>query len=193
MLLPVVLAGVNPYVTAGVAILTALVAATAGLVGGWQVRKGAERAWLRDSRREIFDRFLAAGQALLAACEDAFEPGYFQNPARMEPPSLSPEVRASLANLFAVYPVIQTVAESDVAMAARVYTWRLWELSESLRFRSVIENYDDETFKDVAAAVRTARHDTIQAMRRNLRVGPIDIDDDTFNPSRATHGSRTVS
>jgi len=36
-----------------------------------QTREAAERAWVRDNRREIYDRFLTCSQTLLNACEDA--------------------------------------------------------------------------------------------------------------------------
>jgi hypothetical protein len=44
----------------------------AGAVSLWvakQAREAAERAWIRDNRREIYDRFLTCAQTLLITCE----------------------------------------------------------------------------------------------------------------------------
>src|SRR4051812_49826729 len=46
-----------------------LIAGTVSLLVARHAREAAERSWMRDSRREIYDRFLTRAQKLLIACE----------------------------------------------------------------------------------------------------------------------------
>lgn len=60
------------------AVIGGLTAGVVSLLVAWQTRKAAERAWVRDNRREIYERFLTYAQSLLIACE-----AYHKAPARM--------------------------------------------------------------------------------------------------------------
>src|ERR1700761_8687967 len=64
---------VSAYVSAASGLAGALIGgAVAGVVSlkvAREARDQAERSWIRDSRRDIYDRFLAAGQKLLAVME----------------------------------------------------------------------------------------------------------------------------
>src|SRR5215469_15835957 len=62
----------NPavYGLAGV-LIGAVIAGGVSLWTAKETRKAAERAWVRDNRREIYDRFLTCAQTLLIACENA--------------------------------------------------------------------------------------------------------------------------
>ncbi|HZI74462.1 MAG TPA: hypothetical protein VFD73_10700, partial [Gemmatimonadales bacterium] len=67
----------SSYATAVFGLTGVLIGAfIAGAVSLWvakQARDAAERAWVRDNRREIYDRFLTYAQTLLIACEEARE------------------------------------------------------------------------------------------------------------------------
>jgi hypothetical protein len=66
-------ASVSPYVTAGVGLLGSLIGgAIAGAVSftvAKQARDAAADAWVRETRRQTYDRFLTSGQEYLVACE----------------------------------------------------------------------------------------------------------------------------
>jgi hypothetical protein len=122
-----------------------LIAGTVSLRVARQAREAAERSWMRDSRRVIYDRFLTHAQKLLIACEGA---------------AAKDELRQAYLNFFEVYGVVQTVAELPVVAAARVYAYRLLELTRG--------GLEPARFARVAQLVRFARHDTIDAMRAEL-------------------------
>lgn len=131
----------------------------AGAVSFWvakQAREAAERAWIRDNRREIYDRFLTCAQTLLIACEAD---------RGSETERAGAAVENAHTKFFEVYGVVQTVADNAVVTAARVYAYRLWELKASLDSTSVM---GPENFKAVARLIRAARHDAIDAMRAEL-------------------------
>ena len=131
----------------------------AGAVSLWaakQAREAAERAWIRDNRREIYDRFLTFAQTLLIACEAA---------RGSETEGARTTVETAHTKFWEAYGVVQTVAENALVDAARVYAYRLWELMTSLDSTSVM---GPENFSAVARLVRDARHDTVDAMRAEL-------------------------
>lgn len=150
----------SSYTTAAFGLVGVLIGAfIAGGISLWvakQAREAAERAWIRDNRREIYDRFLTSAQTLLIACEKARESKTTEAKASVE---------AAHTKFFEVYGVVLTVAERAVVDAARVYAYRLWELKESLDSTSVM---GPENFDTVAQLVRKARHDLIDAMRAEL-------------------------
>jgi hypothetical protein len=127
-----------------------------GLVGGtfsallaWQTRKAGEQAWVRDNRREIYDRFLTYGQALLIALTE---------------PRDDPDADALYDEYVAfmgAYAVVQAVADRKVVDAARDYGYRLGRLK-----RRVAAGSADA--RSVAAQVRLDRQTAIDAMRGEL-------------------------
>jgi hypothetical protein len=130
-----------------------LIAGTVSLRVARQAREAAERSWMRDSRRGIYDRFLTNAQKLLIACE--------RSPSLRESiGAADDQLREAYLNFFEVYGVVQTVAERPVVDAARVYAYRLLELAEG--------GLAPPQFERVAQLVRFARHDTIDAMRAEL-------------------------
>lgn len=130
-----------------------LIAGTVSLRVARQAREAAERSWMRDSRREIYDRFLSHAQKLLIACEASAS-------LRESGGAGEDELRQAYLNFFEVYGVVQTVAELPVVAAARVYAYRLLELARG--------GLEPARFERVAQLVRFARHDTIDAMRADL-------------------------
>ena len=111
--------------TAGIfGLLGALIGGlSAGLVSlrvATQAREAAERAWIRDNRRELYDRFLTSAQELLIAAERALRQGP------------SERLEATYEAFFGAYGVIQTVAQEAVLEAARKYAYRLQELKDEL-------------------------------------------------------------
>ena len=130
-----------------------LIAGTVSLRVAKQAREAAERSWMRDSRREIYDRFLTNAQKLLIACESSASP-------RENVGASEDEAQEAYLNFFEVYGVVQTVAERPVVDAARVYAYRLLELARG--------GLEPTKFDRVAQLVRFARHDTIDAMRAEL-------------------------
>jgi hypothetical protein len=47
------------------------IAATVSLLVARQARQAAESTWIRDNRREVYDRLLTYAERLLIACKDA--------------------------------------------------------------------------------------------------------------------------
>jgi hypothetical protein len=145
----------------------------AGAVSLWvakQAREAAERAWIRDNRREIYDRFLTCAQTLLIACEAAQE-------SKTERAGAT--VKAAHTKFFEAYGVVQTVAENALVAAARVYAYRLLELKDILDSTSFMGSGN---FEAVAQLVRRARHNTIDAMRPELGLAGSARPEENYNP-----------
>ena len=164
------LLALSSFGTAAIGIAGSLVggaiAGTVSLLVARQARKAAERAWMRDSRRQIYDRFLTAAQRLLIALEardETLEPAY--------------------TSFFEAYGTIQTVAELQVVEAARVYAYRLAELKQLVDGRSVLR---PEHADQVAQLVRLARHGTVDAMRADLGLSGSARPQGAYNPFEGT-------
>jgi hypothetical protein len=140
------------------ALIGGFIAGTASILVAWQTRKAAERAWIRDNRREIYDRLLTYGQGLLIACEACKD-------ARRNNRVAKASVESAFTNFWEAYGVVQTVAGTPLVNATRVYAYRLWELATSLGSASVM---GPRNFRRVAELARDARHDMISAMRAEL-------------------------
>jgi len=150
------------------------IAGFVSLVVSRQARDAAERAWIRDSRRDIYDRFLTCGQRLLIACEDQ---------DRTSRGKRSEAVEAAHVDFFEVYGVVQTVAERPVVDVARTYGYRLLALKEMLEGKGSVGL---DQFDNVARLVRDARHDTIDAMRTELGLTGSARPPAQFDPFRGT-------
>jgi hypothetical protein len=154
-----------------------------------QAREAAESAWIRDNRRETYDRFLTCAQRLLIACEarkyDNAAPRPDRRPIgeRAEVVGRESSVESANTQFFEAYVVVQTVADSALVIAARVYAYRLWELAATLSEESVM---GPETFVRVTELVRLARHDTIKAMRAELGLAGGVAPAEPYNPFTGT-------
>jgi hypothetical protein len=133
------------------------IAGTVSLVVARQAREAAESGWIRDSRRDIYDRFLTNAQRMLIACEVSDNAGHADEAAEA--------VERAHFDFFEVYGVVQTVAERAVVDASRIYGYRLLALKGTLDSTGVLGR---EKFDRVAQLIRLARHDTIDAMRAEL-------------------------
>lgn len=168
------LADSSPYLAAGFGLIGTLVGA--GIAGGFslriarEARTTAEHEWIRENRREIYDRYLVGAQTLHLACEEAFRPGA---------PDGGEAVRTAFAAMLNTYSVVQTVAERQVIDAARVYTYRLIELRDVLEGKGIVGR---ERFGEIAQLVRAARHDAIDAMRDDLALQDSARPGKDFNP-----------
>jgi hypothetical protein len=189
------LLAVSAYVTAAFGLAGSLIggaiAGTVSLLVARQAREAAERSWMRDSRREIYDRFLTNAQRLLIACEASESLGESLGTHDAEHDRQALE-QAHL-NFFEVYGVVQTVAERPVVDASRVYAYRLLELAGTGRrvrglkdAPSSTSELDPAKFERVAQLVRFARHDTIDAMRTELGLSGSAQPPKDFNPFRGT-------
>jgi hypothetical protein len=174
---------------------TALFGLAGSLIGGFiagvvsllvarQAREAAEGAWIRDNRRQIYDRFLTSGQRLLIACEARWHSRHDRQPdcAPMAEESKS-GVGPAHANFFEAYSVVQTVANTTLVRAARVYGYRFLELQAIMDSKGVLEPDD---FDRVAQLVREARHDTIDAMRAELGLKEANWPPKDYNPFEGT-------
>ena len=168
----------SSYTTAIFGLVGVLIGAVvAGGVSLWtakETREAAERAWVRDNRREIYDRFLTCAQTLLIACENARKSGTEGAEASVE----SADIK-----FWEAYGVLLTVADSALADAARVYAYRLWELRESLRSKSVM---GPDNFDRVTPLIRDGRHETIDAMRAELGLEKTIWPERDYNPFDGT-------
>jgi hypothetical protein len=165
-------ADASPWVSAAFGLVGT---AVGGAIAGWvalrvasNARRTAEQAWVRDSRQQIYDRFLTAGQRLLAVMEKAAQSPTIPVEAR-------PAVEESYSEYFETYASVQTVAEIAVVMSARNHAYRLQALKDILDGRGPFERNE---FDRIAKLVRDARHDTIDAMR-----GDLGLDDSARPPA----------
>jgi hypothetical protein len=134
------------------------IAGTVSLLVARQARAAAEGAWIRDNRREIYDRLLTNGEKLLHAC-GAHKYAYGDRETGQA------DVESGLTDFFEVYGVVQTVAGARLVEAVRVYAYRPWELAASLGPTSVM---GPENFSIVFELIGDARRNMIDAMRDEL-------------------------
>jgi len=134
------------------------IAAGVSLLVARQARQAAEITWIRDNRREIYDRLLTFSERLLIACEACKE-------APRDDVAARASVETAFTNFWEVYGVVQTVADTRLVEAARIYAYRLWELAASLGSTSVM---GPENFRRVAELIRDARYNMISEMRAEL-------------------------
>ena len=150
------------------------IAGTISLLVARQARAAAEGAWIRDNRREIYDRLLTCAERLLHACE-AYE-------ALGGNETVKASARSAFTNFFEAYGVVQTVAGTRLVEAVRVHAYRLWELVVSLS-TSVMA---PEDFSLVTRLIRDARHDVIDAMRIELGLDSGIRPEADYNPFAGT-------
>jgi len=163
----------SSYSTAVFGLVGVLIGAVvAGGVSLWtanETRKAAERAWVRDNRRTIYDRFLTCGQTLLVVCEDA---------RKADNEGAATTVSSADVKFWEAYGVVLTVAGGELADAARTYAYRLQEARESLRSKSVMP---PDRFDRVTPLIREGRHATIDAMRVELGLEKISWPEADYN------------
>jgi hypothetical protein len=189
----------SSYTTAVFGLAGILVGAViAGGVGLWTAKQtreaaerawvrdnqAAERAWVRDNRRAIYDRFLTSGQRLLIACEARWN----SRPAsRPDSAPIAEEIESGVesahGDFFEAYGVVQTVADTALVDAARVYGYRFLALQAIMDSKGVLKSDD---FDPVAQLVREARHDTIDAMRAELGLKETNWPPKNYNPFDGT-------
>lgn len=175
-MLPDWIVAAHPYILTAIfglagTVIGGLVAGTFSLRAGRQAQAAAQTAWIRDTRADVYNRFLASAQSLLIACESA----------EIDGPNEA--VESAHNDFFGLYGVIQTVAERPVVDAARVYAYRLQELTESRQSRGRL---GPKAFESIAKLVRFARHDTIDAMRLELGLEEPARPPESFNPFAGT-------
>jgi hypothetical protein len=160
------------------------IAGVVSLLVARQTRDAAEGAWIRDNRRQIYDRFLTYGQRLLIACEARWHGRHDRQRdcAPMAEESKS-GVESANADFFEAYSVVQTVANTTLVGAARVYGYRFLELQAIMDSEGVLEPDD---FGRVAQLVREARHETIDAMRAELGLEETNWPPKDYNPFEGT-------
>ncbi len=176
------------------------IAGFASLLVARQARRSAERAWIRDNRRDIYDRFLTSAQQLLIACETRWggQPGGWPDNGPAAADSVTERAVLSVASadaaLFEAYGVVQTVAGPRLVAAARDYANRLLALEAIRNSASATGKADSDSargmgpqdFGCVAQLVRAARHDTIDAMRAELGLEEAIWPPAEYNPFRGT-------
>ncbi|HEY7631898.1 MAG TPA: hypothetical protein VH817_14415 [Thermoleophilaceae bacterium] len=164
-----VVASFHPFIVTAASDWTGAAFGFAGIIVGglitlaiaWQTRIAAERSWMRDSRRQIYDRFLTKAQQLHVACEACYA-------AERDAASVK-AVQGAHSDFFQVYAVVQTVGQHPVVEASRKHGYRLDELKkEALGEEGVLH---PPAFGFVSKRVRAARHDTVDAMRAELGLG----------------------
>ena len=153
------------------ALIGGVIAGTASLLVAWRARKAAERAWMRDNRRAIYERFLTDAQMLLLACEAC------KDARPQEKEEATANVESTFNSFWGANSVVQTVADTPLFEIARIYGYRLWELATSLGSTSVM---GPENFDTVHQLILLARRNTIAAMRGELGLGGSPVSD--INP-----------
>jgi hypothetical protein len=140
-----------------------------------QTRDEAKRSWLRNTRREVYDRFLTRAQDLQATCQ-IHKAGDGDEASRKA-------VERAFNDFFHVYAVVQTIAERRVVDAARIHGYRLHELRDEALGKP--GSLDPPNFEVVDKLVRDARHDTVEAMRTNSACVARRVRNPTSTRSRA--------
>lgn len=185
MLLDLQLAAISPYVTAafGLAgtVIGGSIAGYFNLVTAKQARQEARSAWILNSRREVYDRFLTTAQELLIACLESGSARDGREGRAAEPSTAT--VEEAYSTFFGVYGAVQWVAGRPVVDAARGYAYRLQELKRGLESKSTLGG---ENFSSVAMTIRSARHDTIDAMRNELGLDDSARPPSDYNPFAGT-------
>ena len=139
-----------------------LIAGTISLNVARNARQAAEHAWIRDNRRETYDRFLTCAQELLMACEAQHR----RSPGSSASNESDEEAtRKAYQQFFESYGVIQVIAKRSLVGAARDYAYRLMELSNILDSTGA---FSADKFGAVAQTIRQARQETIDVMRGEL-------------------------
>ena len=165
---PLVIAA-NAWVPAAIGGLGgALLGGCVTLVVAWRTRVAAERSWVRDGRRQIYDRFLTKAQALHAACE-AFRVERADGLRARDDLGGEPAgvVQRAYDEFFGVFAVVQAVGGTDVVMKSRIHGYRLEALSCGARGESPMLK-EGASFEAISTEVRHARHVVIDAMRGEL-------------------------
>ena len=144
------------------ALIGGLIAGTVSLLVAWQARKAAERAWMRDNRRAIYDRFLMCAQMLLHACEA------YRAASPPEKEKAKASLESASTSFWGAYHVVEIVAGTPLFETVRIYGYRLWELTTELGSTSVM---GPESFDAVRPLILPARRDTVAAMRSDLGLG----------------------
>lgn len=134
------------------------IAGTVSLLVARQARAAAEGTWIRDNRREIYDRLLTRAERLLHACE-AYQETHGDKEA------VKATLESAYTNFFEAYGVLQTVAGIPLVDATRDHAYRLRALAESLSSTRVM---DPQKFNLVVRLIRDARHEVLDAMRAEL-------------------------
>jgi hypothetical protein len=134
------------------------IAGTVSLLVARQARAAAEGTWIRDNRREIYDRLLTRAERLLHACE-----AYQETHGDKE--VVKATLESAYTNFFEAYGVLQTVAGIPLVDATRDHAYRLRALAESLSSTRVM---DPQKFNLVVRLIRDARHEVLDAMRAEL-------------------------
>jgi hypothetical protein len=134
------------------------IAGAVSLLAARQAQKAAEGAWIRDNRREIYDRLLTYAERLLHACLAHWEAHRDKEAARAS-------AESAFTSFWETYNVVQTVGSTRLVAAVRLYAYRLWVLATSLGPASVM---GPEDFSLVIKLIREARLDMINAMRAEL-------------------------
>lgn len=149
------IAAVNPavYALAG-SLIGGLVAGTFSLLVAGRSQRASERAWMRDNRREIYDRFLTNAQRLFVALDEP------------RPQPKPDELHDAYVEFVSVYAVVQAVAEREVVDAARTYGKRL--VDDLKRLVDAGGRPGDPAIVSLGKQVRDDRQATIDSMRREL-------------------------
>jgi hypothetical protein len=152
----------SPLVIAAIGLIGSLIgggiAATVSLVIAKQARDEARAEWIRNNRRDIYDRFLTSAQELLIACVHYRE---------LPPKEAESAIKEADLKLFSAHVVVQTVADRGVAGAARIHAYRLMRL-EQLTLDALGSNIAPRNHSKIAPLSRESRHATIEAIREEL-------------------------
>jgi len=166
---------VDPVVAAAlIGVGGSVIVAVVGFLTTRAITSETIRASNDAARREIYARFLACAQRLLIVCEAAW---------LSDTEGAEASVETAHAEFFEAYAAMQIVGDNTMVDRARIYTYRLWELTASLGSTSVMGR---ENFAAVASLIRLARQDTIDAIRAGLGVGGSVRPNEEFNPFAGT-------
>jgi hypothetical protein len=189
------LVAVSAYVTAAFGLAGSLIggaiAGTVSLLVARQAREAAERSWMRDSRREIYDRFLTNAQRLLIACEasESLGESLGTHDAEHDRQALEQAHLKLLRGLrggtdrggAACGRCLPRLCISAIGTSGN------WPPRSRPEGRpSSTSELDPAKFERVAQLVRFARHDTIDAMRTELGLSGSAQPPKDFNPFRGT-------
>jgi hypothetical protein len=158
-----------------------LIAGTVSWLVALQARQAAEHAWIRDARREIYDRYLTSAQRLLIACDACRDA--VASVGAGDATEINEAKVSAHTELFEVYPVVQTVAEDELVEAVHVHAYRLLALEGCLDLGT---GMSEDSYGRVTEHIRKARPATINAMRKELNLNGTIEPAHVYNPFRET-------
>jgi hypothetical protein len=157
---PILVADAPSYIPGLLTLIGSVLGAVVAISLAILARQAARRNWLNDQRQDVYPKFIAAGQAMLEACDSW---------------PLSGKDRAAARNrLYEGYrtigvhnAVIQSLGKKKTIKEARLHMYTLLKVMD---IRLKLEQDPEDRIEGYLGGARESRHRVLVAMRRELKV-----------------------